>query len=281
MDQLPTNRELARTVEAVSTSTAMSIRRHRRWIAVNALIEVFHIGTQRGLIPGFIVKGGFALEFRFRNEARASRDVDVVVALNADNILDAVIEVLRIDWSGFTFAIKDTPERREHSYRLQITAQYQRREWSTFELELVFAEITGHDVVAPLDLAAYGLLMPTGIPCMTIAEQVAQKLHAVTDPREDRPRDLIDIYLCVTRIPPGHAELREVCVRTFAERATHAWPPNIEVHDEWPTALAALIADSDLELTVEEVVEGVRTLVVRLTADAAAEVPAPPVASDA
>lgn len=96
MTQLPTNKELARTVETVSALKGMSIRRHRRWIAVNALIEVLHIGTQRGLIPAFIVKGGFALEFRFRTEARASRDVDVVVALTADDILDAFVQVLRI-----------------------------------------------------------------------------------------------------------------------------------------------------------------------------------------
>jgi hypothetical protein len=101
---------------------------------------------------------------------------------------------------------------------------------------------------------------------MTIAEQVAQKLHAVSDPREDRPRDLIDIYLCGTRIPLDNAELREICVRTFTERGEHAWPPIIEMRAEWQGRLAALIADSELELTVDEVMEGVRSLVAELAA---------------
>jgi hypothetical protein len=70
----------------------MSVRRHRRWIAVNALIEIFHIAQQRGIIPSFIVKGGFALEFRFRKEARASRDVDVVVPIAVKETLDALVE---------------------------------------------------------------------------------------------------------------------------------------------------------------------------------------------
>lgn len=267
MTQLPTNRELARTVEAASAREGVSIRRHRRWIAVSALIEVLHIGTERGIIPAFIVKGGFALEFRFRTEARASRDVDVVVPLTAHEILDAVVQVLRIDWSGFTFAIKGVPERREHSYRMELSALYKGREWSTFELELVFAEITGQDLIAPLDLPAYGLLAPTGIPCITISEQVAQKLYAVSDPAENRPRDLIDIYLCIRRIPPDHGELRAACTRIFSERAKQAWPPDISMRNGWQEILSNLIADSELELTTDEVLRGVQSLVAALVAD--------------
>jgi len=267
MAHLPTNRELARTAETAAAREGRTIRRHRRWIAVNALIEVLHIGTRRGLIPGFIVKGGFALEFRFRTEARASRDVDVVVPLKAEDILDAFIQVLRIDWSGFTFAIKDIPERHEHSYRMEVIAQYQGREWSTFELELVFAEIIGHDLVEPLDLSAYGLLMPMDIPCMTIVEQVAQKVHAVSDPAENRPRGLIDIYLCIQRIPPDLVELRAACIRIFAERGKHQWPPEIAMRDGWPEILAALIVRSKLDLTIDDVLHGVQSLVADLAAN--------------
>jgi hypothetical protein len=265
MTRLPTNRQLGRTVEAEAARADMSVRRHRRWIAVNALIEIFHIAQQRGIIPCFIVKGGFALEFRFRTEARASRDVDVVVPVTAEEILDAVVEVLRLEWSGFTFQINGRPELRDHSYRLQVTTQCQNQDWSTFDLELVFADVAGHDTVPPLDLATYGLLTPSGIPCMTIAEQVAQKLHAATDPGENRPRDLIDIYLGVTRLPPGYEELREACIRTFSERKAHDWPPAIEIRDGWSSAqLAGIIASSDLDLSVEEVFDGVRSLVARL-----------------
>jgi hypothetical protein len=264
MTRLPTNRELGRAVEAAAASDAVSVRRQRRWIAVSALIEVLHIAQQRKIIQGFLVKGGFALEFRFRGKARASRDVDIVLPIAAERILDAVVEVFRIGWSGFTFEIKGTPELREHSYCLQVGAHYQKQDWSTFQLELVFADIAGQDTLPPLDLSAYGLLTPTGIPCMTIAEQVAQKLHAVTDPAEDRPRDLIDIYLCVTRLPPNDDELREHCVRIFAERATHAWPPVVEMRDGWPRQLTDIITGSHLNLTPDEVFTGVRALVERL-----------------
>jgi hypothetical protein len=49
----------------------------RRWIAVIAFVEVFKIANARGEVPAFLVKGGFAIEFRFRSKARSSRDVDI------------------------------------------------------------------------------------------------------------------------------------------------------------------------------------------------------------
>jgi hypothetical protein len=101
---------------------------------------------------------------------------------------------------------------------------------------------------------------------MTIAEQVAQKLHAVTAAEENRPRDLIDIYLCVTRLPPDDGELHDACVKTFSERDTHAWPPTLQVRDGWSVQLTEIIATSELDLTVDEVFDGVRNLVGKLAA---------------
>lgn len=264
MSKLPSNSELGRKVHAAISGMGVTARRHRRWLAVNALVEVFNIAVASGIIPRFLVKGGFALEFRFHGEARASRDVDFVVPIEADRILDAAIEVLRLDWSGFSFRIKGTPERREHSWKFDVSSLYQNREWSTFEVELVFDEIIADDRVAPIDFTAYGLLQPSDIPCMTVTEQIAQKLHAVTDPGENRPRDLIDIYLCDTRLSPNDDELRAECVRTFQQRGAHPWPPNVAIRDGWDAQLEKLIADSELTLAVKEVTDGVRRLIARL-----------------
>jgi hypothetical protein len=138
------------------------------------------------------------------------------------------------------------------------------QEWSTFDLELVFGDVADHDIVPPLDLAAYGLLMPTGIPCMTIIEQVAQKLHAVTDPNENRPRDLIDIYLCIVRLPPNENDLRETCATMFLQRDIQAWPPELLMREEWPAQLSEIIAQSELDINADGVFEGVRGLIARL-----------------
>jgi predicted nucleotidyltransferase component of viral defense system len=262
--KLPSSRELSKTVDVAAAADNLSSRRVRRWVAVIALAQVFNIARTRGTIPRFIVKGGFALELRFRGEARTSRDIDIVLPLEREALMDAAIEALRIEWSGFAFRIKGTPERREHSFKFEVNSLYQNKEWSTFEVELVFGPVTTEDGVVPFNLATFGLLQPVDIPCMTAAEQIAQKLHAASDPNEDRPRDLVDIYLLDTRLRPPDTELLHHCVRTFEERATHAWPPNIDLRDGWDRQLLEMLERLELTLTLEDLLSGVRALVARL-----------------
>jgi len=262
---LPTNRQLGKLIEGAAADAGISIRRQRRWLAVSALVEIFSIAVSRAIIPSFVVKGGFALEMRFRKNARASRDVDVVVPMDPAALLDAAIEVLRIEWSGFTFGIKGQPERREHSFRFEVNALYRSAPWSTFDLELVFADVAGEDRIAAIDLGQYGLLEPSPIPCMTVAEQIAQKFHAVSDPQENRPRDLIDIFLLANRLAIDRSEVLDACRRTFEERGTHQWPPNIEVRGDWVEQLDAIIADSALEIDSAQVLSSVFQLLSKLT----------------
>jgi len=262
--QLPTNKQLGAMVDRAAAQTGVSARRQRRWIAVNALVEIFSIAASRRIIPSFIVKGGFAIEFRFLSAARSSRDLDLVIPLEPPALMDAATEVLRLEWSGFTFRIKGQAERRMHSFKFEVNALYRNRSWSTFEVELVFAEVYAEELVAAIDLTAFGLLQPSPIPCMTVEEQIAQKLHAVSDPSEDRPRDLIDIHLFNTRLTPDRAELLAACVRTFELRSTHPWPPNIDIRNGWVEQIDNLIADSELALTSSEVISGAFDLLSQL-----------------
>lgn len=236
----------------------------RRWIAAIALLELFNIARAKGVIPGFLVKGGFALEFRFRDDARSSRDVDIVLPIDKAQVMDAATEILRLSWSGFSFSIKGEAEEREHGYRFQVNALYQGKDWSTFEVELVYGAVDACESIVPFGIDTFGLMRPSHIPCMTIAEQIAQKLHAVSDPTENRPRDLVDIYLLDTRLPHADDELRGIAIRTFDERGAHPWPPNIALRDGWEHELTQIITRHGLELHAAEVLNGVRNLVARL-----------------
>jgi len=262
--QLPTNKQLGEMVDRAAAQAGVSARRQRRWIAVNALVEIFSIAASRGIIPSFLVKGGFAIEFRFLGSARSSRDLDLVIPLEPHALIDAATEVLRIEWSGFTFRIKGHAERREHSFKFEVNALYQSRSWSTFEVELVFAEVHAEELVAAIDLTESGLLRPSPIPCMTVEEQIAQKLHAVSDPSEDRPRDLIDIHLFTTRLSPDRGDILAACVRTFERRATHHWPPTIRIRRGWAEQIDQLIADSELALKSSAVIASVFNLLSQL-----------------
>jgi hypothetical protein len=78
-----------------------------------------------------------------------------------------------------------------------------------------------------------GLVGPPSVPCLPIAFQIAQKLHAFTDPgvgREERVRDLVDILL-LRELIDDYASLRSACITLFSLRGTHDWPPEVHVSD--------------------------------------------------
>jgi len=264
MNHLPSPKQLSRAVKGAAAERDMNERRIRRWIAAITLMEAFNIARARGSLPDYLVKGGFALEFRFQSAARASRDIDIVLPLDADALLEVAIETLRIEWSGFTFRIKGVPERREVAYRLEVAVRYRSTEWSTFDVELAFGSVRASDRIEPLDLSEFGLLRPGTIPCMTAEEQIAQKLHALSDTGENRPRDVIDVVLIDRLLALDDTVLRRYCIETFAARATHVWPPTIELRPGWDVQIADLITRFELPLSVNDAITDVRRLVARL-----------------
>ena len=218
----------------------------------------------RGVLPSFLVKGGFALELRFRSLARASRDVDLVLNVARGELVDAVIEAMRIPWSGFAFQIKGVAEERKHSYRISVSALYQGSDWSTFEVELVLGEADQADMIQPYAIDDFGLMRPSNVPCLNVHEQIAQKLHAATDPTENRPRDLIDILLLDDQLARDDDKLLAAVEEVFRERNTHAWPPTVELRDGWRTTIEALLRDNNIDLTAGQIVDGVQSLILRL-----------------
>ncbi|WP_431310197.1 nucleotidyl transferase AbiEii/AbiGii toxin family protein [Litorihabitans aurantiacus] len=59
---------------------------------------------------------------------------------------------------------------------------------------------------------------------MHLEHQIAQKLHAVTDPAYERAHDLVDLQL-LWRADPDLPRLRDLCERTFDWRRRQPWPP--------------------------------------------------------
>ena len=195
MSDYPSQKKLARAVSSAAHGEAITERRFRRWLAVIALIEVLKIANRASTIPAFLVKGGFSLELRFGNRARSSRDLDIVVDIPPDMLVAAFVEALRGEWSGFAFRLKSPPEERPHAVRIEVNSLYLKAPWATFEVDLVTGSADIQERVEAYDLGAFGLASPSAVPCLNVSHQLAQKIYAVTDPDDDRARDLIDIYL--------------------------------------------------------------------------------------
>ncbi len=113
--------------------------------------------------------------------------------------------------------------------------------------------------------------------------QIAQKLHAVSDPHEppdsinDRARDVVDLLLLrdliATTDSPTLAEVREAGVAVFEARAaeaaelgrpTRVWPPTIAAQGHWTDDYARAAASGGIELSLDAAVTEVNDWIVAI-----------------
>jgi hypothetical protein len=114
---------------------------------------------------------------------------------------------------------------------------------------------TAIDEVEPIPLADFGLSAPRPVPCLAIVEQVAQKIHALTEPNprgrpNARARDVIDVLALDARISLNYPAVANACERVFAIRAGHDWPIiSYEFPSKWKTTLPAIAQDARYDTT--------------------------------
>ncbi len=179
----------------------------------------------------FIVKGGTAMQLRLGIQARATTDLDVAFRGRFDDWLASFDAATSGSTRhGFTMARKSEPTPIEipgmgyTPWRVPLQVRYEGREFGTIAFEVAIDETFAehHELVAPDDiyLATFSIESPGLVPCLDVPYQIAQKLHACTEPRpdgNDRVRDLIDIWLLEALLEPEQlAEVRVAAIETFA-----------------------------------------------------------------
>ena len=237
------------------------------------------------MLPDGVVKGGSALLFRYGGAAtRYTRDVDTARTAGEERHFADLEERLAAGWCGFTgrlVAIEPAaPRGVPPAYVMKpfaVKLSYRGKAWMTVRVEVGHNEIGDADVaekeLAP-DLAeafeALGFPRPAGIPLMRLPVQIAQKLHAVSQPGSLRAHDLVDLQLVLARSAVDLAETASVCRRLFSYRKRHAWPPRIEAGPGWDALYAAALADvtdrRGVLPTVEEAVAWANALVAKIDA---------------
>lgn len=131
---------------------------------------------------------------------------------------------------------------------------------------------SGHqDLIEPdgIALAAFEIAPPRLVPCLDVPNQIAQKLHACTEPLpdgNDRVRDIVDIWLLEALIELGTlSAVRAACLDTFGRRQCHAWPPSVNPAPSWPQDYALLVAEHpDAPSTLDDAVEYLAQLIARI-----------------
>jgi hypothetical protein len=207
--RLPGNlSHIERLLKVWATEEHVTEGRLRRRLAVFVVAAMFDGLRDEDGNHRFIVKGGSALELRFGARARSSRDLDAVYRGNLDEAHDLIEGVLREGWNGFG-GRATAPERiavpgiRHQPVRMELKLTYKRKSFASLPLELSSPEgnaVRVVDTVAVRPVDVMQLPLPTEVPCLSVRYQIAQKLHACTDPLDgvrlnERAHDLADLML--------------------------------------------------------------------------------------
>jgi predicted nucleotidyltransferase component of viral defense system len=196
----------------------------------------------------WIVKGGFALELRLGMRARMTKDLDLGVDLGyfggkklsptevAQQLRDDLGEVVE---DGFAFVVPQAEERTlpipgVQAHRFTGEARLDGREFDKIKVDIGI----GDPLIPPLeelkgsDLLSFAGISPPRIRATSRAQHLAEKVHALTRPFDDRintrVKDLVDIMLLMDIGLPDPPVVQGAVAAIFASRQSHAIPQRME-----------------------------------------------------
>lgn len=227
------------------------------------------------------VKGGMGIKLRLGERGtRATSDLDVSTSIRGEEFEQAFRARLAEGWGivpaskgeqrrnpaapdriAFTATLRPSKlhdpglERTEylmHPYRVSIA--FLGNAWGALEVEVSDPEIDSNAHTRRAideDLAQFGAHFGFGhlrpVELVDLEYQIAQKLHAVTDPNYVRPHDLVDLQL-LWNAGPNLPSLKRLCVRTFGWRRKQAWPPlPLRSMDGWELAYADARSETEVD----------------------------------
>lgn len=251
---------LTKAVRAYAKEKGTADGRVRSWIAYMMLTGLFKNAEEDGRGVTMTIKGGVALELRLHPTPRATEDIDVVIHGTAD-LLKALDQSIAMENGeprangGFTFQRKgEARDLKNGAWRTELTVRYEGTAWNTISVDIAAEEIPDvePEYLDAIDLSPLMLPGPKSVPCLPLYHQLAQKLHGMTQPpraygRNERAKDLVDVLLLKESVAVT-ADLRRVCVSVFERRGTHAWPPQLDVHDHWRGEFRRLVTEYGLEV---------------------------------
>ncbi len=250
-------------------------------VASTVVVAALQRAVDESDAPRFLLKGGTYLQHRLDWAGRSTKDVDGIVRGDIDGFLDALDRSLREPWGPLRLSrteteVIQTPTRVLRPRRFDVKVSLRGVVWRSVKVEISPDEagIGDHPFVfATPSLSHFGLPSPDALVGIALRFQIAQKLHACTDPHDpphavnDRPRDLVDLLLLrdllASDTATTDADLRAAGQAVFDTRAAEAeqlglvarhWPPAVQSHPHWPDDYARAAGDAGLTVTLNDAI---------------------------
>lgn len=241
----------------------------------------------------FLLKGGTLLQHRLDGSSRVTKDVDGLIRGDLDAFFSVLDDALAEPWGPLMLRrgeveIINVPTKIIKPRRFDIILELRGVTWRrvTFEVSPDEAGIGDQPepFVAP-SLRGFGLPDPDVLVGIAMRNQIAQKLHAVTDPHDpptqvnDRARDVPDLVLiralATETGSPALNEIRQSCEAVFDARAREAeivggvgraWPPRLIAHDAWYADYPGYAAEVGVALSLDEAVNAINAWIDEIVA---------------
>jgi hypothetical protein len=208
--------------------------------------------------PGqWVVKGGYANQLRRPVDARFTEDLDLRIDAAIETAPELFASGFAVDLGDdFSYEVASSPAPLDGppggGLRFVVVARLGGTELVRFKVDVSAADVVVGDVESYLSdpvLERLGF-RPSRFPVYPVNQHLAEKLHALTLPRaveNTRARDLVDLLWFVNHFTFRSDTLAIACIATFERRATHAWPPVIDVPpDSWSRPYQVWRAELDL-----------------------------------
>lgn len=219
--------------------------------------------------PPWLLKGGYAMELRYRPKARTTRDVDLTVTEAGTGTLagrlaairDELQEAADIDLGDhLVFRIGspkgELPGAPLGGARFPVETLLAGRVYGRFHLDLGFGDAvvgTAEPLVGE-DFLGFAGIAPGRVLAIPKPQQFAEKVHAYTYPWTDRSntrvKDLVDLVLLIERGTLAPKAVAAALQATFATRHTHPLPARLpDPPEAWTGEFPAMATEAGLSTT--------------------------------
>lgn len=225
----------------------------------------------------FLLKGGTLLQHRLDATARTTKDVDGLIRGDIDAFLLALEDAFAEPWGPLTLRrgeveVVDVPTKIVKPRRFDVFLELRGVTWRRIQFEVASDEAgigSDSEAIEPPPLSGFGLPDPDALVGIAMRFQIAQKLHAFTDPHDppasinDRARDVVDLLLirdlAAATGTPDLADVRVAGETLFAARADEArqlglpprsWPPIAVGHGHWANDFTRAASSGGIALSL-------------------------------
>ena len=272
---------LEERLKPTSITEQTDLNRLRRQVSFDRLLARLF----REESPPWVLKGGYALELRFK-DARSTVDIDLTVqrftATVGDQnqiireMLQSAADISLGDWFEFMVgpASMDLTAAPYGGARYPVEARMDERIFARFHLDAGVGDV----VMRPLDtIVCRNWLGFAGIKSSRVLmiareQQLAEKIHAYSLPRNaanSRVKDLVDLALLIGSGELDKPRILEALRLTFERRGTHDLVHLVPPPADWQIPFQALAEECGISADVAEVFARVQEFVEEVLAERA------------